>query len=202
VTGPTPAAIVQRAAQTYADQSRGVVAFRTHVTVRSAQRLLPQDQVDDAWFVLEDGRVARSGGDPNGPAAAEAAAHQPYDLRYVAEYAFASAPCAGCAAGAVAVAYTGVSHDAQHGRGVLVIDTRTARIIRSTTEPYVVPKPARSGMLVTTWGATDAGWYPIATDGTFVGRVGPFSGRAALTQRFSAYQRYQDVATAERAFGR
>jgi hypothetical protein len=193
------AGVVQRVAEAYAEQSRGVVGFHTHVAVRTVERVVPHDQTDEAWFVYEDGRVVRSAGDPNGPAAAEAAAHQPYDVRYLGEYAYASAACAGCAAGTVAIAYTGAPHDALHARGVLVIDTRLARIVRSTTQPYVVPRPGRSGSLTTTWGATDAGWFPVATDGTFAGRVGPFSGRATLTQRFSGYKRFHDVAAAERA---
>jgi hypothetical protein len=192
-------AVVHRVAEAFAEQSRGVVGFHTHVAVRTIERVVPHDQADDAWFVYEDGHVVRSGGDPNGPAAAEAAAHQPYDVRYLSEYTYAPTACVGCAAGTVAIAYVGAPHDALHARGVLVIDTHLARIVRSTTQPYVVPRPGRSGSLTTTWGATDAGWFPVATDGSFAGRIGPFGGRATLTQRFTGYKRFHDVATAERA---
>ena len=100
--------------------------------------------------------------------------------------------------GSVAIAYDTDSRDAAHGRGIIVVDEHTARVLRLTVAPFVVPRPASAGTLTTTWGATPAGWFPVATDGTFSAHFGPFGGHATLTQRYTAYKRYPDVASAER----
>jgi hypothetical protein len=193
------AALVQRVGAAFAEESRGVIGFRSHAVVRTSPHFIRSDQIDDAWIVDVDGRAVRvRGGDATGPAATAAAVHQPYDARYAGEYRYALAPCIGCAAGSVAVAYDTDAHDAAHGRGVIVIEERTARVLRLTAEPYVVPRPASSGMVTTTWGPTPVGWFPVSTDGTFSGHVGPFGGHATLTQQYSGYRRYPDVATAER----
>lgn len=199
VSVPDPTALVERGAAAFAEQRRGVFGFRSHAMVRSAERILPHDQVEDAWFVFSDGRLVRSGGTPGGPASAETAAHQPYDARHVGEYRFVPAACARCAPGTVAIAYDSVTHDAVHGRGQLTIDPQTARILMQTTQPFVVPKPARTGSLATTWAETPAGWYPVSTVGTFIGRVGPLSARATLTQQFTNYRRFAEVTLTERA---
>ena len=201
---PAPSAaqaaeLVRRVGAAYAEESRGVIGFRSHAVVRTSPRFIRPDQVEDAWIVDVDGRAARvRGGDATGPAATGAAVHQPYDVRYADEYRYALAPCTGCTAGSIAVAYDTDTHDAAHGRGVIVVDERTARVLRLTAEPYVVPRPATSGMATTTWGPTPAGWFPVATDGTFSGRIGPFGGHAVLTQQFTGYKRYPNVTTAER----
>jgi hypothetical protein len=52
--------------------------------------------------------------------------------------------------------------------------------------------------VTTTWGPTPVGWLPVATDGTFTGRIGPFGGHAVLRQQFTGYKRYPDLAAAER----
>lgn len=199
VSAPDATALIQRVAATFAEQRRGVFGFRSHATVRSAERVLPHDQVEDAWFVFSDGRLVKSGGTPGGPASAETAAHQPFDARYLGEYRFVPTACVRCAPGAVAIAYDSGAHDAVHGRGQLTIDPQTARILVQTTQPFVVPKPARSGWLTTIWGETPAGWYPLSTSGTFIGRVGPISARATLSQQFSNYRRFVEVGLAERA---
>jgi hypothetical protein len=193
------AQLVRRVGAAYADESRGVIGFRSHAVVRTSPRFIRPDQVDDAWIVDIDGRAARvRGGDPTGPAATGAAVHQPYDVRYADEYRYALAPCTGCMAGSIAVVYDTDTHDAAHGRGVIVVDERTARVLRLTAEPYVVPRPATSGTVTTTWGPTPAGWFPVTTDGSFSGHLGPFGGHAVLTQQYTGYKRYPDVATAER----
>ncbi len=176
-----------------------MIAFRSHAVVRTSPHFARPDQVDDAWIVDIDGRAVHvRGGDAAGPSATEAMVHQPYDARYVGEYRYALAPCAACAAGSVTVAYDSDAHDAAHGRGVIVVDERTARVVRVTATPFVVPRPASSGTVTTTWGPTAAGWFPVATDGTFSAHFGPFGGHATLTQRYTGYKRYPDVRTAER----
>jgi len=193
------AQLVRRVGAAFAEESRGVIAFRSHALVRTSPRFVRPDQVDDAWIVDLDGRAVQvRGGDATGPAATEAMVHQPYDTRYTGEYRYTLVPCAGCAAGSVAVSYDTDTHDAAHGRGVIVVDERTARVVRVTVAPFVVPRPASGGTLTTTWGPTAAGWFPVATDGTFSAHFGPFGGHATLTQRFTSYKRYPDVRTAER----
>ena len=190
---------MQRVDAVYARETQGVIAFRSHSSLRSSARIVQPDRVGDAHIVLLDGRVARiRGAAANDPAATESAAHQPYDGRYGSEYRLSPAPCADCTAGTVAIAYDALSHDALHAHGIVVIDTGTARVVRTTTIPYVVPAPARSGSLATTWGPTPAGWLPLSTTGTFSGRVGPFSGHATLTQTFDEYIRYANLAAALR----
>ena len=193
------ATLVRRAGATFADESRGVIAFRSHAVVRTSPRFVRPDQIDDAWVIDLDGRAVHvRGGDAAGPAATEAVVHQPYDARYASEYRYAPTPCTDCAAGTLAVAYDTDAHDAAHGRGLMIIEERTARVLRVTAAPFVVPRPASTGTLTTTWGPTPAGWLPVSADGTFSGHIGPFGGHATLTQRFTGYKRYPDVASAER----
>jgi hypothetical protein len=194
------ASLVRRVGATFAAESHGVIAFRSHAVVRTSPHFVRADQVDDAWIVDLDGRAVHiRSGDATGPATTEAGIHQPYDARYTSEYRYAFAPCGECTAGSVAVAYDSDAHDGAHGRGVMVVDERTARVVRVTAQPFVVPRPATAGTLTTTWGATAAGWLPIAADGSFTGRIGPFGGHATLTQAFTGYKRYPDIASAERA---
>jgi hypothetical protein len=197
---PPASAVIRQVADAYARTFEGVIGFRTHAVVRSGERLLPRDQVDDGWFVYDGLRLVRSGGVLEGAAAAEAAAHQPYDPRYLGEYTYTAAPCTPCAPGTVDIGYDGRVHDALHAAGVITVDVRTARILSIVTRPYVVPKPARKGSLQTAWGATAVGWAPISTTGLFLFRVGPFTGNAALAQQFTGYRRFEDAAAAERAF--
>lgn len=195
-----PADIVQRAAALFASASRGVIAFRSHAVVRTSPHFARPDQTDDAVIVDLDGHATSvRGRDAAGPSATEAAIHQPYDVRYLGEYRYAPAPCTGCVPGSIAIAYDTDVHDAAHGRGVMVLDERTARVLRVTAQPFVVPRPATTGTITTTWGTTAAGWFPVSAEGTFSGRIGPFGGHATLTQAFTAYKRYPDVASAERA---
>jgi hypothetical protein len=202
-TPPGPVAqLVRRVGAAFAEESRGVIGFRSHAVVQTSPHFVRPDQVDDARIVDVDGRAVRvRGGDAAGPAAIGSAVHQPYDARYAGEYRYSLAACTGCATGSVAVAYDSDDRDAAHGRGLMVVDERSARVLRLTVAPFVVPRPAGSGSLTTTWGTTPAGWFPVATDGTFNGRIGPFGGHATLTQRFTGYKRYPDVATAERDAG-
>jgi hypothetical protein len=192
------AALVRRIGAVFAEESRGVVGFRSHALVQTSPHFARPDQIDEAWVVDVDGRAVNvRGGDAAGPAAAEAAVHQPFDPRYVAEYRFLPAPCTGCAAGSVALAYDTDAHDVAHGHGLIVIDERSARVLRVTVQPFVVPRPARDGTITTTWGSTAAGWLPVAATGTFSGRIGPFGGHATLTQRFTDHKRYADLAAAQ-----
>jgi len=191
--------LVQRAAAVFAATSRGVIAFRSQAVVVTSPHFARPDQIDDVRIVDVDGRAVQvRGGDSGGPAASEAAVHQPYDARYAAEFRYALAPCPGCVAGNVAIAYDTDAHDAAHGRGIIVLDEKTARIVRVIAQPFVVPRPASTGTITTTWGATPAGWLPVAATGTFTGRIGPFGGHATLAQQFTGYRRYPDLATAER----
>jgi hypothetical protein len=63
------ATLVRRVGAVFAEESRGVIAFRSHAIVRTSPHFVRPDQIDDAWIVDLDGRAVHvRSGDATGPA--------------------------------------------------------------------------------------------------------------------------------------
>lgn len=195
---PDASALMRRVARAYADATRGTIGVRSTSLLTIEAPFFHRRIADNAWFVFADGTLARSSTppDPRRPQV-----HDPYDVRYLAEYRFRFAPCPSCRAGDVAVAYESPSRDAAHATGTLVIDAATARVAHDTERPYKLPWPTREGALEATWGAAADGWFPQAIAGEFVGRIGPFVGHARYAQTLFAYARFASVEAAATSLG-
>jgi len=200
VTSADATALARRVADAYAEMTAGVIGLRSE-----SRLVVPgmgaRPSTERAWYVYVDGAVVETGSGDGTIGAMEAQMHQPYQRRYVNEYSYAFAPCPGCAPGEVAIAYETAAHDVRHGSGTMVVDPTRRRVVRADISQYVVPHPARSGLVSLAWGAIADAWLPLSATGAFVGRVGPFGGTARLTQTFTEYRRYPDVASAERGLG-
>jgi|GEM_PF-1846712 len=186
-------ALMGRVAAVYARATRGTIGVRSSSVLTIEAPLFHKRIARDSWFVFADGVLVRSDTplDPRRPPL-----HDPYDPRYVGEYRFTFAPCPACAPGAVAVTYDARAHDRAHASGTLTVDEATARIVRDTERPYALPWPTREGALEATWGGDETGWFPLTIAGDFVGRIGPFTGRAHYAQTLSHYARFADAEAA------
>lgn len=187
------APLMRRVAAAYTRDVAGVVAVRSHSDLRIAAPLFGRHIVDDDWYVYRDGTLAASSHkvDPRQPPL-----HDPYRERYLDEYTYRHVRCPTCAAGTAAIAYESDVHDVAHAHGTFVVDDATAHIVRGSETPYSLPWPTKSGELEAVWADSPTGWFPVKIVGAFVGRIGPFVGRAQYAQDITTIDRYASVATA------
>ena len=187
------APLMRRVAAAYTRDVAGVVAVRSHSDLRIAAPLFGRHIVDDDWYVYRDGTLAATSHktDPRQPPL-----HDPYRERYLDEYTFRHVRCATCAPGTAAIAYESDAHDVAHAHGTFVVDDETAHIVSGSETPYALPWPTKSGELDAEWAESAKGWFPVKIVGAFVGRIGPFVGRAQYAQEITTIDRYANVETA------
>lgn len=192
-------ALMQRVATAYARNVSGVVAVRSHGDLTIRAPLFGRHIVEDDWYVFENGDLVASSrkADPRQPPL-----HDPYRANYLSEYTYRVAPCPTCAPGTSAIAYESEQRDVAHAHGTFVIDTVTAHIISGSETPYRLPWPTKSGELDAVWAETPGGWFPVRVEGAFVGKVGPFVGRATFAQANGTIERYPSIAAATEALVR
>ncbi len=187
--GPTAAAdlLMQRIAERYADESRGTIAVRSHSVLIVDAPMNRRTTTADEWYVTNDGDLRASSEKQD---ARRPLVHDPVRSPWLAEYQYEIVPCDGCTPGELAIGYTSRSADAYHAHGTLIVDPTAERVVRNTETPYALPWPTRHGVIQITWGQAAIGWFPVAMDGVFDGKVGPFGGTAHFTQRLAPYTRY------------
>lgn len=193
-SGENASALVARVSAAYAYSMRGVVAVHTRTDLTVDGPMLHEHTPSSPWYVYADEQLVSSSEPPDPRRPLVRDAMRPL---YLPEYRYAFADCTGCSPGEIEIAYESPEHDAYHAHGWFVIATASERVQRSVEIPYRLAWPTHDGRLEVTWGATAANeWLPLRVAGTFVGKMGPFTGTAHYTQMLFRYERYARVEAA------
>jgi len=184
---------MERVMAATAQAQHGLVGYETDSRLEAHAGFFRRRQEERRWFVIVGGIVEKTGLRPgsDGPfgKAAEEQKHEPWGP-YGNEYHFSAAACEHCATRTVAIAFDSGLHDRLHGHGTLLVDTDHARVAHEAFVPYVLPDLARTALIDIDFGATPVGWLPRSLHGDFSGRMGPFTGSAALSETFDGYRRF------------
>ncbi|MEO6991863.1 MAG: hypothetical protein ABI346_02885, partial [Candidatus Baltobacteraceae bacterium] len=178
--------IVARAVLAYAASVKGTIGMERHFSTDVSAGPVRHREESDSGYLMRDGafakiayyRIVRDHSTFERAALDKRNAQtnqdwsngkvffkEPYDPRFTADYRFGSpSACATCAAGTMAVPFTSQVHDAQHGDGTIWIDA-SARVVKLTYSPKVLPPHASSGTVTETSGqATPDLWYVTRID--------------------------------------
>jgi hypothetical protein len=126
---------------------------------------------------------------------------EPYDQRYLGDYAFAQPQvCAGCPKYLMAVTFTSSLQDAQHGNGTMWVDTRTNRVTELIYTPNVLPSHATSGSVTEISSNPAPGiWYVTRIDEAYRGHELIVSGTGTFTGTFDRLRRFASLAQGQAA---
>jgi hypothetical protein len=210
--------LVHRAVTQYAAEHHGLLGFSRHVNFTMHAGPLSRDVRNDVGVLMQDGAytrvryyngqtdaktddakdLQRQEDDANADlAAGRGFVKRPVDPRFVADYRFASADCADCAAGRAAFSFTSVVHDRQHGHGTLIIDNASGRVDQISYTLDRAPDHAASGEVVETFGEALPGlWTCLHVEETYRGHLGPIGGTATMTTTLDHFRRFAQVDTA------
>lgn len=215
--------VVMQASIVFSASMQGLVGMERHFTTEVQGGPITHEEQSDSGQLMHDGqsvriayyRIVRDGralspsevrqrGDAATAdwAAGKVYFREPYDARYVSEYAFGTPqlPCTACPAGTEAVSFTSAIHDPQHGQGEMYIDPRNARVVRLTYVPYVLPPHASSGSVTEVGGqALHDLWYVVHIDETYRGHAFVISGMGTFTGVFDHFRRFPNLGMARAA---
>lgn len=224
-SSPSPVAtgtIVERAAAAYSTSVQGVIGMQRHFSTVISGGPIHHTEVSDSGLLLNDGafvrikyyRVVRDGKSFSTHEIVERETQanrdwglgkvffkEPYDRRFIADYHFADvAQCVGCANGTVAVRFTSLIHDAQHGSGTMWINTSNARVEKLTYVPYALPPHATSGSVTETSAQVlDGRWFVTRIDEVYTGRAFILSGKGTFTGTIDHFRHFTSLQDGERA---
>jgi hypothetical protein len=209
--------IVERAAEAYAKNIKGIVGMQRHFSTSISAGPVRHSEQSDSGLLLNDGafvaleyyRIVRDGHafssrqleerntqTNEGWAAGKVFFKEPYDRRYLGDYRYdALVTCAECPAGTVAVKFFSSIHDAQHGDGTMWVEQATARVEKLTYVPNALPPHATSGTVTeTTTEALPGMWFVTRIDQTYTGRFLLVYGTGTFTGTIDRFQRFTSVA--------
>jgi hypothetical protein len=220
---PAVPSLVLRASIAFDTSMHGLVGMQRHFTTSLRAGPVAHDERSDSGQLLQDGRsvkiayyrIVRDGrafspeeikqrtDEANQDwAAGKIFFKEPYDPRYLSDYSFGppQAQCAACPVGTQAVTFTSTIHDAQHGSGVMYVDTANAHVVKLTYTPYVLPPRASSGSVTETggWALPDL-WCVVRIDGTYRGQTFVIAGTGTFTGVFDHFRRFASRNSSEAA---
>jgi len=126
---------------------------------------------------------------------------EPYDRRFMGDYSFSQPQvCAGCPNTLLVVRFTSAIQDAQHGNGMMWIDSTTARVKQLTYAPNALPSHATSGSVSEISSNPAPGiWYVTRIDESYNGRAAIISGTGTFTGTFDRIRRFPSLAQGQAA---
>ncbi len=216
-------AIVQRASSVYASQVRGVIGMQRHFSTQLSGGLFHHGEISDSGQLMEDGKFVKiayiesyamgarsrpqkfvSASDQTNKdwAAGKVFFKEPYDARYMDDYAFGEpqTACSSCPAGTQAVSFTSAKRDAQHGSGTMYINVANAHVVRLEYTPNSLPPHATSGTVTEVGGAALPDlWYVVRINEVYAGHALVFSGTGTFTGIFDHFRRFTSLAAGETA---
>lgn len=163
----------------------------------------PAHNVDrsSSAMVLRDGgsvvKMRTFGGDTNKPTYVEDDYRLPIETKYLAEYRFATgtAACDRCSAGAVAVDFTSLKRDDEHGDGTMWIDGPSRRFVALHFHPSVLPAHTDSADITVNFGQVLADlWDVTVTEQQYNGHTLVFAGWGHVQQKQAQYRRFPSLA--------
>lgn len=217
----TPATLVERAAKAFSASTRGIIGMQRHFSTVISGGPLHHTEDSDSGLLLNDGafvkikyyRIARDGKPFSSGeiskresqtnqdwAAGKVFFKEPYDRRFLSDYHFSDASCTDCPSGSVALKFTSSIHDAQHGSGMMWIETSTARVLKLSYVPYALPPHATSGSVSETSSEPLHGlWYVTRIHETFGGRAFLISGSGTFNATIDHFRRFEALKDGEAA---
>ncbi len=222
-SAPGVPAIVLRASTAFSTAMRGVVGMQRHFTTEVNGGIVKHGEQSDSGQLMQDGRFVKIAyyrivrdGHPFSPsqiqqrntetnndwAAGKVFFKEPYDPQYMSDYSFeqAQTACSACPAGTQAVSFASTIHDAQHGSGVMYINTSNAHVVKLTYSAYVLPPHASSGSVTETGGQALPGlWYVVRIDQTYRGHAFVMTGTGTFTGIFDHFRRFPSLGAGEAA---
>jgi hypothetical protein len=207
--------LVRKAVAQYAADNRGDLAFSRHLAFSLHVGPMAHDVRNEIGVLMHDGaymRVRYYSAATNGKteddselrrqeetangdlAGGRGFFKRPVDPHYTADYRFDSAACAECTAGEVAVAFTSLVHDRQHGSGTMVLDETTGRVHSIAYTYDRPPEHASAADGVETFGEAIPGlWTCLHVQETYHGHLGLIGGTASLTYTLDHFRRFAQL---------
>lgn len=188
------------AARTLAATRHGVTAFSLAYRYTEHGPAHNVDRSSRAMVLRDDGAVVKMrtlGDDANKPTYVEDDYHLPIDTKYLAEYRFSagSASCERCPAAAVAVDFTSLERDDEHGDGTMWIDEPSHRFVALHFHPSVLPAHTDSADVTVAFGQVLPDlWDVTVTQQQYNGHTFIFHGWGRVEQRQNGYRRFASVA--------
>ena len=208
-------AVVALAAQNDALSTAGVIVHERHMSVSAVAGPAHFSESNDALLLLSDGafrhihfvhmmengkalapdQISKRESENNGEfERGTGFFKQPYDRRYLTDYAYTVLPSCDCPSGQVAVRFTSALHDDQHGAGEMHIDAASGRVIDLTYAPFVFPDHANAGTVSETFGEPLPGlWTIVRIDKSYTGRVLFVSGHGTASETLDNFHRFSDA---------
>jgi hypothetical protein len=207
--------LVQKAALAYAAELRGAIGMQRHFSTTIKAGPVRHSETSESGILFNNGafvkiKYYRIADDGKAFSTAQILAREsqtntdwtagkiffkePYDQRYTDDYSFSQPQaCSGCPSGLLAVNFTSAMHDVQHGKGIMWIDSASARVTELIYTPNVLPPHATSGSVTEVSSNPAPGiWYVTRIDETYGGKeliikgTGTFSGTFDQIRRFSS----------------
>lgn len=213
--------IVLRASTAFSTTMRGVVGMQRHFATEVNGGIVKHGEQSDSGQLMQDGRFVKIAyyrivrdGHPFSPsqiqqrntetnndwAAGKVFFKEPYDQHYMSDYSFEQpqGACPACPAGTRAVSFASPIHDAQHGSGVMYINTSNAHVVELTYSAYVLPPHASSGSVTEIGGQALPGlWYVVRIDETYRGHAFVMTGTGTFTGIFNHFRRFPSLSAGE-----
>lgn len=206
--------LVKQAAKNYANDVRGVVAFRSVSESRINAPMLNQTIRSTAFTVQKDGipvkvvmeRIVTNGKDASADELSKqstktTATYQegkgffkaPYDPRYMDAYTFKLESCSDCAPGATAIRFTSAIKDDQHGTGTMILDD-AMRVREVRYSPNAYPPNVTTGVLSLVRDEVGKGMVGVRNIKVdYQGAMGPLKGSFVMDLRNEGFRRYASV---------
>jgi len=211
---PVVPAVVTFAAQTAAMENAGVIVHERHIAISAQAGPVHFSQENDAVLLMTDGtyrhihftRILENGHlksidqmakteDASNDALARGNGYfkQPFDRRYLSDYAYEEEAACDCKTGQVAVRFTSALRDEQHGSGQMIVDASSGHVLSLMYTPFVFPDHASAGSVTETFGQALPGlWTIVRIDRTYSGRVLLVTGRGNVSEVLDHFHRFSD----------
>ena len=214
--------LVQRATTAYSADVRGTLGMQRHFSTTIKAGPVRHTETSDSgvlfnngvfvsikyYRVVEDGKIFsakqlqdREAQTNRDWVAGKIFFKEPYDQRFLGDYSFSQPQvCTGCPNTLLVVRFTSAIHDAQHGDGMMWLDSTTARVKELIYTPYVLPSHATSGSVTEISSNPAPGiWYVTRIDEAYRGHELIVSGTGTFTGTFDRLRRFPSLAQGQAA---
>ncbi|MNX17199.1 hypothetical protein D3C86_470780 [compost metagenome] len=206
--------LVKQAAKNFAQETRGVVGYRSVSESRINAPMLNQTIRSTTFMVQKDGipvravmeRVVTNGKETSAEELSKQeaktnASYQegkgyfkaPYDPRYMDAYTFQLESCSDCAPGSKAIRFSSTLKDEQYGKGIFILDeAMRVREVRCTPNAY--PPNVTRGEMTFFRDEVGKGIFALRNAKVdYQGSMGPLKGTFVMDMRNEGFRRFASV---------
>ena len=197
---PDAGTLAAEAARLLAAQRAGITGFSLAYRYTERQPLRTTDWSARA-FVLRQGSsivtIRVAGTAPGKPTFVEDDYKLPIEAATIAQYRFAAGTraCTSCGGAAIAIDFTSLVRDDEHGDGTMWIDAASHRVLAMQFHPSVLPPRADSGQIDVTFAQVLPDlWDVSSVTQHYAGHLMMFHGWGHVEQRQTDYRRFASLA--------